>query len=578
MRNNWFKTIFPFSRFLIPQRRQYFFILFLTCLSIAVSLVYPILSKFMVDKALLGRDSRAFLVLALLAAVIFLFGEAINRLKSALEKNVRMKVHFEISKKAFIHLQCLPLRWFQDQSTGEQLYRVHFDIDQASEFISNFIPELVSIVIRSISILALVFYLEWRLALASLLLAPFLYLPPYLYKRTLQDITEKFITASERIFRYLQEYFSHVLLVKAYGKESKSVEEFLLLLEKKVKVGMKAIKFEEAMGFITELGSKAIVGGISLYGGYLVIRGRISPGSLTAIIVYFAQLINLHGQCASLWQNSFGNLLSCSRLNAIWEAEDDGLCDSAAREYILKEGAIGFKGVSFGYRPGNLVLNNISFSIEGGSHSTVAGASGCGKTTLMYLLLRLFEPGNGSILIDGADSREMKVECLRRQVGVALQEPLLWDASISNNIRYAQDDASPDEVRLVCALCGIEDFARALPQGLDTLIGENACKLSEGQKQRVALARALIKRPKILILDEAMASMDSASEEKIIANIKSHYPEMTLITVSHRLSTVMASDAVYYLAGPDQMIIDSPRDLLTHNAQFGQLFGQQKDV
>jgi ABC-type multidrug transport system fused ATPase/permease subunit len=221
------------------------------------------------------------------------------------------------------------------------------------------------------------------------------------------------------------------------------------------------------------------------------------------------------------------------------------------------------------------VLCGVTFSIEEKTHVALAGPSGCGKTTIVSLILRLFDPWGGEILIDDYNIKDLKFASLRGNLGVALQKPLLWNDSVKNNIRYACANAAEAQIKRVAAICLVDRFLEHLPDGYDTVIGEGACRISEGQKQKIAIARALIKNPKILILDEAMSSMDSSSEEEIMYTIKKEYPGLTILSVSHRLSTVVACDSVYFLKDARQMLVDSPRRLIENNDAFRSLFATQ---
>lgn len=241
----------------------------------------------------------------------------------------------------------------------------------------------------------------------------------------------------------------------------------------------------------------------------------------------------------------------------------------------FSKGDLEFDGVSFGYRPQEAVIKNISFAIKGGEYVALVGASGCGKTTILNLLIRIYDPWVGSIKIDNHDIRAIKLQSLKNQFGVALQEHFLWDDTIYNNITYNCSGATREEVEEVSCITGVNEFVKELPQGYHTVIGENACKLSEGQKQKISIARALFKKPKILVLDEAMSSMDSASEEKIVSNIKERYKQMTVIIVSHRFSAIKTCGRLIYLSASDTVIEGSVERLLKDNASFRKLFAGQ---
>lgn len=258
------------------------------------------------------------------------------------------------------------------------------------------------------------------------------------------------------------------------------------------------------------------MGLITFYGIYQVIRGQMTLGTFTAIMVYFTQLIGLQGHFASFFQTFMLGVVSCRRVSEVLDEEQQVLETEDAQKVIFKTPKIAFNNVSFGYRPGEHVLKNINLNIEDGSYFAIVGPSGCGKTTILNLVLRLYDPWEGWISIDGYNIRDLRLDCLKGQIGIALQEPFLWNDTIANNIRYGKENTTDNDISRVARITGIDEFVTYLFGGYYTIIGENACKISEGQKQRIAIARALIREPKILILDEAMSSMDSASEKNII--------------------------------------------------------------
>jgi ATP-binding cassette subfamily B protein len=249
--------------------------------------------------------------------------------------------------------------------------------------------------------------------------------------------------------------------------------------------------------------------------------------------------------------------------------------DKNAQEIIFPKGCIEFRNATFGYSQDKVVLENLSFYIDGGSCVGLVGPSGCGKTTIINLILRLYKLYAGQIFIDRYNIREVKSRALYGQIGVVLQEPFLWNDSVENNIRYGKKDAHFKEVREAAKIACIDDFINVLPQGYNAVIGEMACKISEGQKQRLAIARTLIKRPKILILDEAMSSLDSETEDKVIDNIMREFKDSTIIVVSHRLSTARKMNRIYFLRDASSIETGTHEGLLEKSPPYRELFSSQ---
>jgi len=321
---------------------------------------------------------------------------------------------------------------------------------------------------------------------------------------------------------------------------------------------------------------KTILGLIIFYGGYQVIKGRMTLGSLSAISIYLSQLSGVQGMFAGFIQQISSGLVSCERLDKILDMRPELIEDAKARKIDFSNGTIEFKGVSFSYNQDKKILDNLNFSIEGGSCIALTGPSGCGKTTIANLILRLYEPSDGGIFIDGIDINNIKSESLYSQIGVVLQEPYLWNDTIENNIGYGREDASFEEIEDSARIACIDVFINSLSERDKTIIGENACKISEGQKQRIAIARAIVKRPKILILDEALSCVDAELEEKIIYNIRGFLSNSTIIIISHRISTIQKADLIYFLSGSDKMKIDSHRELLKRSIQYQNYLAQEK--
>lgn len=575
MRKTQFSLLFRFLAFLLPYRKIWFLILILSGLGSLLSLVNPYLSKLVIDKGIGNRDLKIFILLAVIGGGVFVFNGLVNGLIQFLERYIKVKANFNLNKKVFRHLQNLSFSYFTERATGEHLYKISYDIERATEFIATTPPQAISLFPRMLLILGIVFFLNWKMAMLLLILAPFLYLPNYYFVRKMRKAWQALIENSQSIFKVLSENFSHIQLIKTFGREAKSIRQYLRMLIGNIRIRIQNTKLEVSSGFVSQSLDRVIAGLIAFYGGYQVIKGRMTLGSLTAIMVYLSQLMGLQNKFAYFFQTTALGLVSCQRLAEVLDEKATVLENKEAKEIRLQNGRIVFKEVSFGYKPNEPVLKSISFIIEEKKTIALVGPSGCGKTTILNLILRLYDPQSGDIMIDGYNIKGLRLSSLRGQIGIVLQEPFLFNDTIENNIRYGRPDAGKEEIIEVAKICGVDDFTRDLPHGYRTVIGENACKISEGQKQKIAIARALIKRPKILILDEAMSSVDSQSEERIMLKIRQMPEVLTVIIVSHRLSTVMKVDLAYFLKKPDTMVIGKPQRLLENDEEFYNLFAAQ---
>ena len=564
-----------FNKYIRKYWKQQAIVVSLGLLTSWVGLTQPYLGKLVIDKAYGNRDLKLFLILSCISAGIFLFNGISNYFQNYLSQYINKKVNFDMTKDLFRHLGSLPLSFFNDKSTGEHLFRIGSDVGAVSSFICNTTPEVIKVIPQLIFTLIIVFYLNWRMALFALLLVPFSLLQPYLFGKWLKDITRKMIERSESIFRGLEEVFSHIHLVKALGKEDYEAKRFEEALLKEIDFDLKTSRISNISNFAASILNKLITGAIALYGGYQLIKGRLTLGSLTAIMIYTGQLIGLINSIGRLQESFIVNSVSRERLSSILDIKPQIQDKVDAKDFPVLEGRVEFKDVYFGYKKEEPVLKGISFAISPAAKIALVGPSGCGKTTLLALLLRLHELQGGSILIDGLDVREFKNESLKRQVSVVLQEPFLWNASIKDNILYAKENASMDEVERAARIAQAHDFISRLAQGYDTQVGEYACKVSDGQKQRIAIARAVMNKTKILVFDEAMSSLDSQTEDRIIDNIRAEFSDSTVLIVSHRLSTAQKMDLVYFLESPSNMLVGTHQNLIEKNSKYRELFSSQ---
>ena len=577
MNRKQFRPIYRFLKFIFPYRKQWVLVLLLGNATAILGLLNPFLAKLAIDNITGRKDLKSLVLIAVVGAVAFLFNSLVNNIKDSLDEYINKRVHFDLNRALFEHMHRLSLSWFRNKTTGEHLYVIDNDVGSVAGFLTGALPQVLWTITQLLFTFAMVFYLNWRMALASLVLAPFIYVPGHYFGKKIEKIREEIVRKSQDVFKMLEENFSHIHLIKAFGRETAAVHKYLNSLTVNMDIDMKSSRWARMGGFVNEFSTKIITGVIGLYGGYQVIKGNMSVGSLTATVAYLYSLIGLQAHLAGFPQSMTGALFSCRRVSEILDEEPAILETKNAKDVSFEGGEIIFDHVSFGYQPENCIIKDLNFRVPGASHIAIAAPSGRGKTTILNLLVRLYDPLDGRVLIDGHDIKDLKFSSLKERIGFVLQEPFLWNDSIENNIRYGRPDASFAQIIEAAQLAGVHEFVKDLGDQFKTVIGENACKISEGQKQKISIARALIRKPKILILDEAMSSMDSASEQRIVSNIKDYCKGSTLITVSHRLSTVMNADLVYYFFGPSRMIVDKAQNLLEYHKDFAHLFiGQDK--
>ncbi|MBU1125421.1 MAG: ABC transporter ATP-binding protein/permease [Candidatus Omnitrophica bacterium] len=569
-------SVLKYFRYLRPFLKKEILILLLSGASAVLGLVNPYLTKLIIDRAFVQRDITLFLVLAGIGGFTFILNGVFQSISSYLSSFIRVRINLQLASRVFKKLQRVPYYFFQDSSTGEILYRINYDVDQVTSLVSDTLPNGIRLLPRVILTVLIIIRLDWKMAVLSFTLAPFLFLLPYYFNRKLSEIFKLRMERSQGVFQRLQEVFSRIQLVKALGKESQEVRRYLKGLLHLARLNLKAAKWEAGSIFANDSIGRIVLGLIICYGAYQVIQGKMTLGTLSAVSLYLSQLAGLHSSFVAFFRNAlFGNV-SGKRLEKILDAPDEHAEGDGAKAYHFDRAGIEFQDLHFSYKPGAAILENISFSIPGGSISALVGPSGCGKTTIINLILRLFHPQKGQICIDGKPLTMISANSLKEQVCVALQEPYLWNDTLGYNITYANPLASPQEIGAAIEIACLDELVRNLPQGLETVIGENACKLSEGQKQRVSIARAILARPRILILDEGMSSVDSAIEQKILAGIRRALPDATVLIVSHRLSTVASCQFVYFFKNSRHILHGVFNELIDQDQELANFFSAQR--
>ena len=367
-------------------------------------------------------------------------------------------------------------------------------------------------------------------------------------------------------------------IIKAFGLELVQRRAYMRALIRNLRWKIENFRWLQVDSLLSSFLSKFIYGAITLFGGWLIIRGEMSLGSYTAVMIYLTQLGALFHSAASAWGYCVEESVSFEKFSDIMDASPAISDNPPVAAPCRLTGAIQFKGVSFGYQKDRPVLQKLSFIISSHLTTGITGLSGCGKSTILNLLLRLYEPWDGVILFDGVELDTIRIASLRQRISIASQQPFLFDDTVRRNISYGLKDASDQDIERAARISCIHDEIIALPQGYDTVIGEDACRLSHGQKQRLTIARAVIRDPDILILDEATASVDSMTEEKIFNELRAWRKGKAMIVVSHRQFVLKQADTVIFLAPASKVFQGSYEELMRNNNQYRAILHSQSEI
>jgi len=565
-----------FLRIILTYRKQIIILSLLSLFSSAFLLISPFISRLFIDQAFINKNLKVFFNLSFLAIILFIFSALFKAGEETISKKIALRLKLNLASRFVRKIYSLDFEFFQAKSVGENAYRL-FDIERVVRLITEEFPNILVDIIKLPIILGIAVWVNLRMTALLIILSPLFVLRSIYLQKKLGVIYEEIWQASVSLSKEIHEAFSRILIIKALGLESFQRQVYLRLLVKNIRLSFKNLRWLIVGSLTSSFLSKAIYGAITLYGGWLIIKGRISLGSYAAVMLYLTQLGSLLDSLSRRFEYSAEEIVSLKKFFEIMDMHPKIKDLAQARALDTIQCEIEFSNVWFGYQKEKPVFKGINFIMPANSWIAVVGPSGCGKTTLISLILRLYEPWQGKIVLDGSELNMLKLKSLRQKIAIATQQPLLFDISIRENITYGLRDVNQQDLADVAGIACVDDFVSQLPSGYDTVIGEDACRLSHGMKQRIAIARAVLRKPHLLILDEAVSSVDSFTEERIFRGLRQKREGLGTIIISHRLSSIKDADRIYFLRG-DGEIEEGPHvRLLTESALYSEFFHNQTE-
>lgn len=511
------------------------------------SMAFPRITQYVIDDVLVARrpDKLGWAIGGLAAA--YLLRDVLNSVRIRLNNAFEQAVILDLRRQVYGRLLRLPAAWFDRRSSGELMTRVIEDVGSVERLLIDGTEQGVVAVLGVVGVAAFLFVTNPVLAWVALAPLPFLMAGAAWYTTTAGDRYRQRSKASGALNALLMDNLQGVRQVKAFGREEHEDARFAeragALRDATLRVMRAWAWYSPGMAFVAALGVVLVL----WVGGRHVLEGRMTPGELVGFLLFlgmfYQPISQLHGlnQLAQSARSAGERIFDV--LDAVPEPVGDGRPPSAWRA----RGHVEYVDVSAGYDPERPVLSEVRFEARPGEVIALVGPTGAGKTTLVQLIPRFREPLSGCLRIDGRDIREIPLAELRRQVAVVSQEPFLFDGTLRENVLYGRPDASASELEAALAASECTGFVGRLPEGLDTLVGERGVRLSVGEKQRVSIARALLKDAPILILDEATASVDTATERAIQSALDRLMRDRTSLVIAHRLGTVRGADQILVL-------------------------------
>lgn len=568
-----------------------------------LTVVPPILIRDLVDNAIPRADVGRLTLLGVAMVVVPLISVSVGALQRWMSSKAGEGIIYDLRRALYIHLQGMSLRFFTETKTGELVSRLNNDVVGAQTAITGTFVTIVSNVFAVAAILVVMLQAEWRLTLLAVAALPLFVYPARRVGRVLRAITQRQMEHNGAMGAILHETFnvSGALLVKLFGRGKEEVSRFSAEARMVRDLGVRSAVvgrwFFAAMGLVGAIGTAAVF----WVGGYLVIQGGMSLGT---VIMFSSLLVQLYGPLSAMSNARVEfatSLVSFERVFEVLDLRQEIVERPDAVDLRPVTGTVELDRVYFGYqqpdqiklatvarfgRPGEAdgatqpaerrwALEAVSCVIEAGAVAALVGPSGAGKTTVSYLIPRLYDVSRGSVRIDGVDVRHATTASLEQSVGVVTQETFLFHDTIAANLRYAKPGATEEELEAAARAANIHDFVASLPDGYQTVVGERGYRLSGGEKQRIALARVILEDPRILILDEATAHLDSESEALIQEALERVMVGRTSLVIAHRLSTIRAADRILVLDGGRLVEQGAHEALLAADGLYARMYRTQ---
>lgn len=523
-----------------------------------------------------GADRLAAVRFAAAAVlVIAVFGALCAYAEKLLSTTVGQWVMHDLRQRLYFHIQRLSLAYHDQKSTGDLVSTVTSDIDSIQSFISSNLLDALINVVTLVGMVGVMFWINWRFTLVALSVAPILGLVVYKYTRLIRKAAREVRKKEGQIVSVIQEVLSSMRVVKAFAREDYEVHRLEEESLENVEIALRARGIKARLSPLVQVIVAAGTALVLWFGARLVIEGSLSAGSLVLFIWYLGKMYKPMQDLSKMTDSYSKAAVGYERILAILDMDGEVRDLPGARRVARLRGEIMFDRVSFSYEPDRPILQDLSFRIEAGQLAAFVGPTGAGKTTIISMISRFYDPVSGSVKIDGLDIRRCQQRSLREQISVVLQETVLFQGSVWHNIAYGKPGATRTEIMRAAELANASEFIEKMPRGFDTLVGERGVTLSGGQRQRIAIARAVIRNTPILILDEPSSGLDAESEKLVFEALDRLMKNRTSIVIAHRLSTIRSADVIFVVQDGRLVEHGKHEELAAANGLYAELYGIQ---
>jgi ATP-binding cassette, subfamily B, bacterial HlyB/CyaB len=540
------------------------------------ALANPLVVQLIIDKVIVQNSISTLNILGVLLLVVGLFEAVISALRTYLFVDTTNRIDMGLGSEIIDHMLRLPLRYFERRPVGELSTRIN-ELENIRQFLTGTALTVgLDAVFSVVYIIVMLFY-SWQLTVVGLGTIPIFVVITMIASPLVSKQLRGKAERNSETQSYLVEVMSGIQTVKAQNIELRSRFTWQEKYSRYVTAGFKTVLTSTlanaASNFLNKLSSLLVL----WVGAYLVLQGELTLGELIAFRIISSYVTSPVLRLAQLWQSFQETGLSLERLSDIVDTPQEGEEDRYNIPLPAIEGAVKYENLSFRFATsGPLQVSNVNLEIPAGKFVGIVGQSGSGKSTIMKLLLRLYEPESGRILVDGYDISKVELYSLRRQIGVVPQESLLFDGSVQDNIALTNPDATTEEIIEAAKIAVAHDFIMQLPNGYSTRVGERGAGLSGGQRQRIAIARSALQKPKLLVLDEATSALDYPTERQVCLNLAKAFKGSTVFFITHRLNTVSHADIILVMDGGRLIEQGSHQELMAKKGHYSYLYNQQE--
>jgi ATP-binding cassette, subfamily B, bacterial MsbA len=542
-----------------------------------LSLAGPYTLQFLIDAVFTEGNEELLNQITVVLIIIFALQAVFYFIRAYQLSYIGERVMVDLRLNLFQHLQKLSLSFYNERRTGELVSRATNDVSTVRTLVTSDVSTAISQVITFFGALILILITDWRLTLFMLMLVPLVVIVALIFGRRLRKISSAVQDQLADATTVLEESIGGVRVVQSFTREDYEIGRYRHSIEQTFALALKRIKLSSTFGPIASFMGFAVVVAVFWFGGQQVLNGTLTAGQLTMFLILTLTIAGSIGSFSGLWTSLQEALGATKRIFEILDTPSDIVDQPEAKPLARIDGHITFDRVSFAYKDNSdqHVLRGVSLEVKPGEVLALVGPSGAGKTTLVNLIPRFFDPQTGGVCIDGQDIRSVQVKSLREQIGLVPQDTLLFGGTVRENILYGKLDAAEDELIEAARAANAHDFIIQLPKGYETVVGERGVKLSGGQRQRIAIARAILKDPRILLLDEATSSLDSESEGLVQEALDRLMQGRTSVVIAHRLSTVHHADRIAVLDHGQLVELGTHAALITLDGLYARLYRMQ---